>query len=384
MDPVTQGLLGGVAAHAVCGRRLPRAAALIGIAGGMAPDLDVLIPAGSDPLGGVSLHRHFTHALAFIPVGGAVAALPFAFWPMFRGRRGWVFAAAIAGYATHGLLDACTTYGTVLLWPFSQRRLAWDLIGIVDPIYTLILLIGLVGALILGGRAATTGSPQPSAHPAARPAAAARLRRSARWSATALAISLAYLGLGALQHHRVSRVQHALADMRGDRVDRGRVIPTPGNLVVWRSLYESEGRLQADAVRLPFWGKASVHPGATAPLLTLEKLEADRGGLTANEVEAFERFAWFADGYVAYAPGDDWRISDWRYCIRPDARTSIWCLRLPPIADRGATNGGVGGAGRRRHRWFVGGGGGGDRIGWLWSALWGREPGFVPLDQLSP
>ncbi|MDB2316436.1 metal-dependent hydrolase, partial [Luminiphilus sp.] len=37
-----------------------------------------------------------------------------------------VWLVALVGYATHGLLDACTTYGTMLLWPFSDARIAWS------------------------------------------------------------------------------------------------------------------------------------------------------------------------------------------------------------------------------------------------------------------
>lgn len=379
VDPVTQGLLGGVAAHAACGRRLPRAAGLVGIAAGMAADLDVFIPAGDDPLGGVSLHRHFTHALSFVPVGGIITAMPFVFWPTFRGLRRWVFAAAIIAFATHGLLDACTAYGTVLLWPFSRRRIAWDLIGIIDPAYTLILLVGLLAGLVLGrrengnasipawGHAQTVGGP-----------GAPGKQRSPRFAAIALALSLAYLGLGAWQHSRAVGVQKTLARIRGHHMDRGRVMPTPGNLVVWRSIYETGGRMQADAVRVPIWGGITVQRGVSAPVLTMQQLAADRGGLSDAEREAFARFAWFADGYVAYAPGDDWRVSDWRYCIRPDARTSIWCLRLPPISN--GTNGQA--AEGRRHRWFGGGGHDRDRgrIPWLWSALMGRDPAFLPAD----
>lgn len=43
MDPLTQGLLGGVAAQAVLRKKVTPAATVAGILGGMAPDLDVFI-----------------------------------------------------------------------------------------------------------------------------------------------------------------------------------------------------------------------------------------------------------------------------------------------------------------------------------------------------
>ncbi|WP_019218287.1 metal-dependent hydrolase [Legionella tunisiensis] len=56
--------------------------------------------------------------------------------------------AALIGYATHGLLDACTNYGTVLFWPFSERRVYWDLISIIDPFFTVPLVLGVAWTVI--------------------------------------------------------------------------------------------------------------------------------------------------------------------------------------------------------------------------------------------
>ena len=95
---------------------------LPGVVGALLPDADAVIRSSADPLLYAEFHRHFTHSLALIPVGGLVASLP---WLMRRAPRGqWraYLAAATAGYATHGVLDASTSYGTLLLWPFSTVR----------------------------------------------------------------------------------------------------------------------------------------------------------------------------------------------------------------------------------------------------------------------
>ena len=79
MDPVTQGALGAAASVALLGRRSPVSApalAAMGWLGGMAADLDVLIRSSSDPLLAIEYHRHFTHSLAFVPLGGLIVALP--------------------------------------------------------------------------------------------------------------------------------------------------------------------------------------------------------------------------------------------------------------------------------------------------------------------
>ncbi len=177
MDPLTQTLLGAAAAQAVFGRRLGPAAALLGAIGGELPDIDVFLPL-ADPALPHEYHRHFTHSLLFIPFGGALATLPFLAFKRFR--RDWKTAlgAATVGCATHALLDTCTSYGTYLLWPFVNRRLAWDVISIIDPAFTLILAAAVVWALAAG---------------------------SMRPARVGLALCLLYIGLGTVQHARVKR-----------------------------------------------------------------------------------------------------------------------------------------------------------------------------------
>lgn len=341
MDVITHGLLGGVAAQAVAGRVLPRSAWLIGLAAGMAPDLDVFIRPASDPLGGITYHRHFTHALAFIPIGALLAAALFLPWRRFAGRRGAVFLAALVGYATHGLLDTCTTYGTVLLWPFSEARLSWDLIGIIDPLFTGVLLVGLV--------------------------VAARLKQHTRRIAvTACGLAVAYLVVGAVQQARVLAVQRELAAARGHKIERGRAMPTPINLVLWRSLYEAEGRLWADSVRVSFVRSATVRVGASAPRLTLAELESN-GPLTPPARRLFQRFNWFADGYVAYDAAGNGTIGDMRYSARPDVFASAWGIQLPS-GDESPAHGFVRLSGARS-----------EGFGYMWNALLGRDRGFLPL-----
>jgi hypothetical protein len=81
MDPLTQGTLGAALPQATAGRARMGLATLAGFAGGMAPDLDVLIRSSEDPLLFLEYHRQFTHSLVFIPVGAAVvAALLWAGW----------------------------------------------------------------------------------------------------------------------------------------------------------------------------------------------------------------------------------------------------------------------------------------------------------------
>ena len=146
MDPLTQGTLGATLAQSAARPEKTRAFAAAGAVAGLAPDLDILIRSATDPIVYLEFHRQFSHSLLFIPVGAGICALILA--PLLKrwltGRE--LFLAALLGYASHGLLDACTSYGTHLYWPFSDQRVAWNLISIVDPVFAL----GLSAAVIYG------------------------------------------------------------------------------------------------------------------------------------------------------------------------------------------------------------------------------------------
>src|SRR5690606_13008368 len=82
-------------------------------------------------------HRHFTHALAFVPLGALVCAAVLHRFVRKRLRFRETYLWCFLGFASHGLLDACTTYGTLLFWPFSDVRVAFGIVAAIDPLFTL-------------------------------------------------------------------------------------------------------------------------------------------------------------------------------------------------------------------------------------------------------
>lgn len=152
MDPITQGALGAACAQSVLYPKDKRNAWVVGAISGMAADLDLVIRSNTDPLLSIIYHRQFTHSLIFIPIGALLVAL--ALYPFKRFRMSWglTFYAALIGYATHGLIDMCTSYGTVYFWPFSNQRIAWDVISIIDPFFTIPLIAGVVWTQVFGNR----------------------------------------------------------------------------------------------------------------------------------------------------------------------------------------------------------------------------------------
>lgn len=147
MDLLTHAALGAAAAAAIAPAGRLRLAAAIGAAAALLPDVDALIASRTDPLLTLEFHRHFTHALAFVPVGALIAAALLRLALRRRMAFASIYLYAFIGYLLSPLLDACTSYGTHLLWPFSERPIALSIVPIVDPIFTLLILIPLGLAL---------------------------------------------------------------------------------------------------------------------------------------------------------------------------------------------------------------------------------------------
>lgn len=300
MDIVTQGLLGATLAQAAASKHEARIASVVGFASALLADADTLIRSANDPLLNIEFHRHFTHSLIFIPIGGLLAAL--ILWPFLRRqitfKRLCFF--ALLGYATSGLLDACTSYGTQLLWPFSDARIAWRIIAIVDPVFSLTLLV----AIIFGLR-----------------------KNQAGFAQLGLVLAGGYLMLGVFQHHRAFEVAAHLAAQRGHQVDRMMVKPTMANLVLWRSIYESDGSFYVDGIRVGPLGGERIYEGAKAQRFEVgrDMLEIDSGSALAHDVE---RFLYFSQGYVIADPARENVLVDVRYSMLPTGLAPLWGIDL--------------------------------------------------------
>ena len=302
MDPISQGALGAAAPQALLGKGKLRAYAFLGCLAGIAPDLDVFIGSSTDPLLFLEYHRQFTHALVFIPVGAALVAVLLHGIVRRNLRFRETYLACLLGYATHGLLDGCTAYGTQLLWPFSDYRVGWNNVSIIDPLFTLPLL----GLATL----------------------AATLRRRA-FAVAGLIWALGYLLLGVVQHQRAEAAGEQLAAARGHQPNRLSANPGLGNLLVWRIVYEHDGHYYVDAVRTG--AAVAICPGTSIPRLDLRRdfPWLDPASLQGRDVE---RFRWFTDGYVAVDPRLQNRIIDVGYSLVPNSLESLWGIDLDPNA----------------------------------------------------
>ena len=301
MDPITQGVVGAALAQTKGGTKTLAKAGVIGALAAMAPDLDVLIRSSTDPLLVLEYHRQFTHSLLFIPFGALVCTL--VFYPLVANR--WelkfktIYLWCILGFATHGLLDGCTSYGTQLLWPITDHRFSWDIISVIDPIFTLPLLLLILLSSTL---------------------------KSRRFLYGALIWGSLYLSVGVIQHGRALDIGRKIAADRGHSPIRLEAKPSFANVIVWKLVYETDEKFYVDAIRPGLLNKRIWTGNST------DKLDTEKSfpWLDPNSQQAkdIQRFNWFSAGYLGLDPQDEMGVVDVRYSLLPHQISPLWGIQL--------------------------------------------------------
>jgi inner membrane protein len=302
MDPLSQGTVGAAFAQSIASKNNILKIGIIGFLAGLAPDLDVLIRSENDPILFLEYHRQFSHSLFFIPFGSLIVAL--LIFPLFKKSMSLktIYLASFLGYATHGLLDACTSYGTLLFWPFSNERVTWNNISIIDPLFT-------TPVLILIGIAIKT--------------------RKKIFSFFAIGWIIFYLSLGFIQYERALLVATELANSRGHGVERLTLKPSFGNVILWKSIYQHEETFYIDAIRTlksTTWCK-----GETTQVFNyqnhLPNLDKD-----SQQSKDIERFRWFSQDYLGYNKEKN-LVTDIRYSMIPNQIAPMWGLIIDDQRD---------------------------------------------------
>jgi inner membrane protein len=308
MDPLTHGLVGALTAQGVTRHRKKRAVLTTGFFAALLADLDTFITSPTDPLLNVEIHRQFTHALIFIPIGALVATLIMFWFQKKHLSLKEVYLISLIGYATSGLLDAFTSYGTQLLWPFTDTRIAWNIISVVDPLVTAGLLLALI--MLYRRERHVTGPP-----------------RSSVWAWFGMAWLAFFLLLGYIQLQRAGNITYAIARERGHIIDRMVVKPTLGNRVLWRSTYISSDTVYTDGIRLRYFRGYLVYEGDSAPLMVIQDFGGLHGTTQHHDIQRFDRLA---DGFLVEHPHEPGVIGDARYAMLPTSLVPLWGIRLNP------------------------------------------------------
>lgn len=290
MDSLSQIVLGGALAAAIAPAHHRRAALAAGAALGTLPDLDS-VPMwflGLDPVTSMTWHRGPSHSLlVLVPLAALL-------WWWFKRRGGRVAESPVRWYwaitlvlVTHPLLDAFTVYGTQLWWPLPPSPAMWSSLFIIDPLYTLPLLVAVVFALV-----------RPAAHSAQRALV------------LGLALSTAYIGWSlvakAVVDHAAERTLATLGLQDAPRFS----VPMPFNTLLWRvvvmtpeGFLEGERSLVADSGGMVFRSQASDY----------RALEG------VGHFAAVRRLLWFNHGFMKSEVRDGRLVlSDLRMGAEPD------------------------------------------------------------------
>lgn len=257
---------------------------LIGAGLGTLPDLDVFIDFGG-AVENYTYHRGFSHSLFVLAPFSALLWLVLRHsWAPVRDEPLRWFAALSLALLTHPLIDAHTAYGTQLFWPLTVPPTSWATLFIIDPLYTMPLLVGVLVAAFnnkVGGTALRVG----------------------------LVVSTMYVGWSWVAQANVSRnVQDALAALQLQDAPVF-LTPTPFNTLLWRAVVmtddgylEGFDSLVIDEGTMQFTAHAS------------EKNAIDDAG----DIWAVNRLRWFSQGFVkAHIDNGRLFISDLRMGQEP-------------------------------------------------------------------
>lgn len=286
MDTVTQALLGGAVGYVVAGREhSARKAVAWGAVIAILPDLDVLIPYEND-LASTTHHRSWTHSW-FIQtlIAPFIAVLIHRFDKTFTTSK-WFLLVWLA-LITHSALDALTVYGTQLFWPLMPPPISGGSIFIIDPLYSIPLLIGMLAILI-------------------KPKAII----SHKTMKLSFMFSCVYLLWGLIVQAWVFNLSKASLIEQAINTDKVLVSATPFNSLLWRIV-----AIDGDHY---YQGLYSIFDQSDA--VTFSKFDRNLSLIELqNEMPALTRLNWFTSGFYALEKQQDLIVAkDLRMGIEPN------------------------------------------------------------------
>ncbi|MCS6928600.1 MAG: metal-dependent hydrolase [Saprospiraceae bacterium] len=195
---------------------------------------------------------------------------------------------------THPLLDCCTNFGTQLWQPFSDLRIQWNIISVVDPLYT----VPFAFCLILAAR---LNRYQP-------------LRLYLTWAG--ILWSCGYLAYTYYNKQRVGLLfEQALSEQQVE-YRRYMTNPTLFNNVVWYGIAEADSVYYYSMVSLN-----DCQP-RFEPWSTIPKNHHLLAHIPAEE-RAVRFLRWFSNGYYNVLPrgiaGDTLQVNDLRFGLHGDS-----------------------------------------------------------------
>lgn len=258
---------------------------IAGVASALLPDIDWPLYLLGDKLLLVKYHRWILNSIFCIPLFALILA--YIFVKISHIKRFWVFFWICAfALLSHLFLDLITSYGTMIFSPLSNRRFWLDLVFIIDPSFTAILLIPLILCYFLK-----------------------------RWTTLICSLSLIlltlYIGLCGIYHHRAVKSAHRFIKESNIEYKKMASLPQPTSLFKWLNLIETQDMVYQgylDFLRKPgkrskiysdsFWDRlfSKYNSPQEVRYRSFKKLPPSpwiQKALTLDEVTDFYEFARF-------------------------------------------------------------------------------------------
>ncbi|MGP9689898.1 metal-dependent hydrolase [Psychrobacter sp. AOP22-C1-C5] len=290
MDSLSQIVLGASVQGVVLGKYQGRKAYLYGTILGTLPDLDVLI-SYPDPISDMTYHRSFSHSLLVLTVVGIVGAWLISRYHQWRdmplpySTRRLALAMTLV-LTTHPILDSFTVYGTQLFWPLQDplqiTPISIASVFIIDPLYTLPLLLALIVGLLKGSNLAVF-----------KAGLLVNCQLLAVWM---LLLSSSYLLLSlGLKYHAQSQAERTLAAAGIDTL-RLKTMPVLPTVLMWRTVAEDD---QHRLIEIRGSVLDSRFPEYRY-LTQYDNAQALQASLPAQSRPYAQRLDWFSGNWIGY------------------------------------------------------------------------------------
>lgn len=291
MDSITQASLGAAVGHLCWNKEIGTRALVAGAALGTFPDLDILAYPLLDEVQRLYWHRGESHSIFFVLFGSLATVFILQRFCLLKNLN---FKKAFMGvlliYGTHILIDLFTIYGTQLLAPVSRTGYGFGNFFIMDPLFTLPLFLGIIGAIVC------------------------KPDRALRLNCIGLLIACLYTVWSfSLQAAAESKFTRQLAS-QDISVTRQLTTAAPFTTLLWRHVAETP-----DGFLMAYWSVFDT-PGKTIRFHYIPKqadiVETVRGS------RAFEAVEWFSKGWWFAIKSDEQhaRVVDLRFTEIPAAR----------------------------------------------------------------
>lgn len=314
MDSLTQIVLGAACGEVALGKKIGNKALLFGAIGGTIPDLDVFIGSWlyGNEIDAMAFHRGFMHSIVFALLVPLILG-PFMHWLYNHGKRlgtttqkDWIWLFFLSIF-THPMLDSFTPYGTQLFLPFSNYRVAFNNISVVDPIYTLPFLLCLIIAMFF--------------------------RRNTKkrnlFVKAGIYVSSAYMLFTFGNKLYINSVYKRSLVEKDIKFDRFQTQPTVFNNVLWYGIAENSTNYYVG-----FYSLLDKASGIT----NWQELPKNHD-LAPVDNKDIETLSWFSNGYYNLIPQEEentFRYNDLRYPLlnEDDPNSSVFSFTIKKEGER--------------------------------------------------